>query len=80
MGSAGRSKKTGTNRKGTKEHKRGVRKKFRARHVDQVYTYSTKCISAVQIQDSYACVTCFFYRCGKTLESPRACMMEILDP
>lgn len=33
---SGKSKKTGSNRKGASLHKRGVRKKFRARHIDQV--------------------------------------------
>jgi bud site selection protein 20 len=38
MGSAGRSKKTGSGGKGSSAlHKRGVRKKFRARHIDQVW-------------------------------------------
>ena len=38
MGSAGRSKKTGSGGKGSSAlHKRGVRKKFRARHLDQVW-------------------------------------------
>ena len=38
MGSAGRSKKTGSSSKGGSAlHKRGVRKKFRARHIDQVW-------------------------------------------
>ena len=38
MGSAGKSKKTGSSRKGASLHKRGVRKKFRARHIDQVWS------------------------------------------
>ena len=37
MGSAGKSKKTGSNRKGTRLHKRSARKKFNARHIDQVH-------------------------------------------
>ena len=38
MGSAGRSKKTGSSWKGGSAlHKSGVRKKFRARHIDQVW-------------------------------------------
>ena len=36
MGS-GKSKKTGTNRKGGSVHKRAIRKKFRERHIDQVW-------------------------------------------
>lgn len=35
MGS-GKSRKTGAGKKGTALNKRGVRKKFRARHIDQV--------------------------------------------
>ena len=37
MGSSGRSKKTGSSRKHGSLHKRGVRKKFRARHIDQAW-------------------------------------------
>ena len=36
MGSAGKSRKTGSKCRGAKVNKLGVRKAFRARHIDQV--------------------------------------------